>query len=436
MATSNKKVAKNAAWIIGIRIVQSILALVISMLTARYLGPSNYGLISYASSVVAFVVPIMQLGLPNILVQEIVNKSKQEGEILGTSIVLSIISSFACILGVVAFANIVNVGETMTITVCALYSLLLLARAIEIVQYWFQAKLASKYVSITSFVAYTIVSGYKIFLLVTEKSIYWFAVSNALDYAIIGLVLLIIYRKLSGTRLSFSTALAKSMLTKSRYYIVSNMMITIFAQTDRIMLKLMIDDAAAGYYSAAVSCAGISGFVFSAIIDSMRPLIFESKKEDDVAFEKNVSLLYCIVIYLSIAQSVFVTLFALPIVNILYGSAYQKTIGILRVLVWYTTFSYMGAIRNIWILAENKQKYLWIINLSGALTNVLLNAILIPLLGGVGAALASLITQAYTNVIIGFLINPILHNNRLMLKGCNPLQLREPLRAIFAKRKV
>lgn len=436
MTTSNKKVAKNAAWIIGIRIVQSILALVISMLTARYLGPSNYGLISYASSVVAFVVPIMQLGLPNILVQEIVNKSKQEGEILGTSIVLSVISSFACILGVVAFANIVNVGETMTITVCALYSLLLLARAMEIVQYWFQAKLASKYVSITSFVAYTIVSGYKIFLLATEKSIYWFAVSNALDYAIIGLVLLIIYRKLSGTRLSFSTALAKSMLTKSRYYIVSNMMITIFAQTDRIMLKLMIDDAAAGYYSAAVSCAGISGFVFSAIIDSMRPLIFESKKEDDVAFEKNVSRLYCIVIYLSLAQSVFVTLFALPIVNILYGSAYQKTIGILRVLVWYTTFSYIGAIRNIWILAENKQKYLWIINLSGALTNVLLNAILIPLLGGVGAALASLITQAYTNVIIGFLINPILHNNRLMLKGCNPLQLREPLRAIFAKRKV
>ena len=179
MAASNEKVVKNAAWIIGVRIVQSILALVISMLTARYLGPSNYGLISYASSVVAFVVPIMQLGLPSILVQEIVNKPKQEGEILGTSIVLSVTSSFACMLGVFAFANVVNTGETTTIIVCALYSTLLFAQAIEIVQYWFQAKLASKYVSITSLVAYAIVSAYKIFLLVTGKSIYWFAVSNA-----------------------------------------------------------------------------------------------------------------------------------------------------------------------------------------------------------------------------------------------------------------
>lgn len=426
---------KNAAWIIGVRIVQSILALVISMLTARYLGPSNYGLISYASSLVAFVVPIMQLGLPSILVQEIVNKPNREGEILGTSIVLSIISSFACMLGVVAFANVVNVGETTTIIVCALYSLLLLAQAIEIVQYWFQAKLASKYVSITSLVAYTIVSVYKIFLLVTEKSIYWFAISNALDYAIIGVALLIIYRRLSDSRLHFSLTLTKSMLAKSRYYIVSNMMITIFAQTDRIMLKLMIDDAAAGYYSAAVSCAGITSFVFSAIIDSMRPLIFESKKENNVTFEKNVSRLYCIVIYLSLAQSIFMTLFAPLIVNILYGSAYQNTIGILQVLVWYTTFSYMGAVRNIWILAENKQKYLWIINLSGAATNVLLNAVLIPLIGGVGAAVASLITQVFTNVVIGFLIKSIIHNNKLILRGCNPLLLKDMWKAILAKRK-
>lgn len=435
MAASNEKVVKNAAWIIGVRIVQSILALVISMLTARYLGPSNYGLISYASSVVAFVVPIMQLGLPSILVQEIVNKPNREGEILGTSIVLSIISSFACMLGVVAFANVVNVGETTTIIVCALYSLLLLAQAIEIVQYWFQAKLASKYVSITSLVAYTIVSVYKIFLLVTEKSIYWFAVSNALDYAIIGVTLLIIYRRLSDSRLHFSSTLAKSMLAKSRYYIVSNMMITIFAQTDRIMLKLMIDDAAAGYYSAAVSCAGITGFVFSAIIDSMRPMIFESKKTDNSAFEKNVSRLYSMIIYLSLAQSIVMTLFAPLIVNILYGAAYQNTIGILQVLVWYTTFSYMGSVRNIWILAEDKQRYLWIINLSGALTNVVLNAILIPLLGGVGASLASLITQVFTNVVIGFLIKPILHNNKLMLKGCNPLLLKDMWKAISTKRK-
>ena len=62
------RVAKNATWIIGCRIVQAVFALLINMLTARYLGPSSYGLITYASSLVAFVVPIMQLVFNAILV--------------------------------------------------------------------------------------------------------------------------------------------------------------------------------------------------------------------------------------------------------------------------------------------------------------------------------------------------------------------------------
>ena len=100
------KVAKNAVWIIGIRIVQSVVTLLINMLTARYLGPSNFGLITYASSLVAFVLPIMQLGFSNVLVQEIVNDSDAEGTILGTSITLSLISSACCIVGVTSFAFI------------------------------------------------------------------------------------------------------------------------------------------------------------------------------------------------------------------------------------------------------------------------------------------------------------------------------------------
>lgn len=71
-------------------------------------------------------------------------------------------------------------------------------------------------------------------------------------------------------------------------------------------------------------------------------------------------------------------------------------------------------------LVENKQKYLWIINLSGAIANVVLNLLFIPLWGIVGAALASLITQFFTNVIVNYLISPIRYNNILMFKGLKP----------------
>jgi len=131
------KVIRNASWLIGCKIAQSIFALLISMLTARYLGPTKYGLINYAASIVAFAVPIMQLGLSNILVQETVEYPEETGKIFGTSILLSFCASFVCIIGIFSFVSIVNYGQTDTIVVCILYSILLIFQALDLIQYWF-----------------------------------------------------------------------------------------------------------------------------------------------------------------------------------------------------------------------------------------------------------------------------------------------------------
>lgn len=108
---------------------------------------------------------------------------------------------------------------------------------------------------------------------------------------------------------------------------------------------------------------------------------------------KNISILHSIIIYMGLAQSKFLTIFSKSVVNLLYGDAYLAAILLLQVITWYSAFSYMDSVRNIWMLAEEKQKYLWIINLSGALINVVGNFICIPLLGAVGAAMVSVFTQ-------------------------------------------
>ena len=128
------KVLKNASWIIGCKILQMFLTLLVGIFTARYLGPSNYGLINYAASIVAFFSPIMQLGFSATLVQEFINQPKKEGTILGTALVLNILSSIACICGVCAFCMIANAGETETIVICLLYSLTLFFQASEMTQ--------------------------------------------------------------------------------------------------------------------------------------------------------------------------------------------------------------------------------------------------------------------------------------------------------------
>lgn len=420
MGISKKNIFRNATWIVACKIVQSLISLVIGTISARYLGPSNYGLISYASSLIAFVLPLAQLGLRNIFVEQIISHPEREGKTIGTALVMSMASSLLCVIGCIGFVSLVNAGEKDTLIVCALYSITLFFQMSEMIEYWYQAKLLSKYTSIVSLAAYTLVALYRVLLLVTQKSIYWFALTNALDYLLITVALLTLYRKLGTQKLSFSFRLAKELFSVSKYYIVSSMMVTIFAQTDKIMLKMMVGNAENGYYSTAITCAAISSFVFTAIIDSMRPLILDSKKRSAEQFDRNMSRLYSVITYMGLGQSLVLTLLAKPIVLILYGEAYSPSIVILQIITWYSAFSYMGTVRNIWILAEEKQKHLWKINLSGAVLNVIGNFILIPRLGASGAAIASVATQFFTNFVLCLIMQPIRPTAGLIWKAMNP----------------
>lgn len=425
MNNISRKVVKNATWIIACKIVQAFISLVIGTVSARYLGPSNYGLISYASSVVAFVLPLAQLGLRNVLVEQIISYPEMEGEILGTSLVMGMVSSLFSIFGCIGFVWLVNAGERDTLFVCALYSISLFFQMLEMVEYWYQAKLLSKYTSLVSLAAYVIVALYRVSLLVMQKSIYWFALTNVMDYGLISVALLLMYHRLGTQRISFSFRLVKELFSVSRYYIISSMMVTIFSQTDKIMIKMMIGNVENGYYSTAVTCASMSGFVFTAIIDSMRPIILESKKKSQTLFNRNMSRLYSVIIYFGLVQSMVLTLLAKQVVLFLYGETYRASVEILKIVTWYLAFSYMGSVRNIWILAENEQKHLWKINLSGAILNVVGNYILIPKFGACGAAIASVATQFFTNFILCLIIRPIKPTAILIWKALNPKLILE-----------
>jgi len=89
----------------------------------------------------------------------------------------------------------------------------------------------------------------------------------------------------------------------------------------------------------------------------------------------------------------------------------------LRIITWYTAFSYLGVARNAWVVGKDKQKYLIWIYMSAALSNVLFNIWLIPIWGASGAALASLIAQIVTVMVAPFFIKPLKRNSVLMLEA-------------------
>ena len=424
------RAASNALWIVVCKSVQAVLGLLISMISARMLGPANYGLLYYAASLVLFVTPVAQLGMTSTLVQELIEDPAHEGEILGTAMLSTLVSSVACIGGVLLFANVSTQGDTETMIVCGLYSLLLLSQSAELIQYWFQTRLLSRYTSVATLIAYALVSVYQLIILASGKNVRWFAVSKAVEYAMIAAALMIIFFRKNRCRLSFRAKRLRSMLQKSWHYMLSSLLPMTFSQADRLMIKAMIGNEAVGFYSAAVVCANATDFFFFALIDTLRPIILQAKLTDEQAYEKNICLLYLLIVYFSLFQSVFVAIFAKSVVYLLYGTVYGSSIGVLRILIWYTAFSYIGSARSVWILAEGKQHLLWKIFLAGALVNILLNCFLIPAYGIEGAAFASLIAQMFANVIIGFIMPSLRKNNQLLLRGIHPGNALRLLRSL------
>lgn len=87
------KVVKNAGWIIGGKVSNKLLAFVVGIFAARYLGPSNYGLINYAAAYAAFFASLCTLGINSVIVKNFVDHPDQQGETIGTTLLLRAISS-------------------------------------------------------------------------------------------------------------------------------------------------------------------------------------------------------------------------------------------------------------------------------------------------------------------------------------------------------
>lgn len=355
---TGKKVAKNAGWIIAGKVYHLLLSFFIGLLTARYLGPDNYGLVNYAALYTSFFTSLCTLGINSIIVKNFVDHPDEEGEALGTALLLRAVSSTLSAVMIIAFVGIIDSGEPLTITVVALCSLSLLFQIFDTINYWFQSRLNSKYSAIATAVSYTVVSIYKVLLFVFDKNVKWFAVATAIDYAVAAVVLLIIYKKCRGPHFSFSIRKSKELLSKSRSFILSGLMVSIYNCTDRFMLKHMLSDSAVGYYSVASSVCAMWVFLLSEIIDSFTPTIMQAHKIDLKLYDRTNKQLYAIVFYVSVIVSVIITAGAKIIIGLLYGEAYLPAVEPLRIITWYTAFSYLGVARNAWMVCEDKQKYL------------------------------------------------------------------------------
>ena len=108
-------------------------------------------------------------------------------------------------------------------------------------------------------------------------------------------------------------------------------------------------------------------------------------------------MLVSAIVWISIIYSAFVTVFAKPILNLLYGDAFLNATDCLRIAVWFTAFSYLGSAKDLWLVCEKKKRFVMVFCLIGVVSNLIMNVVFIPIWGINGAALATLLTQIIIN---------------------------------------
>lgn len=394
------KEATNAGWIIGERVVQMVVSLIVGVLSARYLGPTSYGSLNYTASFVTFFTSIATLGMEGVIIKRMIASPEKEGGYLGGCLLLRAISSVLCSLSIVAIVFVLDPGDKTKVVLAFLQSLQLVFQSVFILDSWFQRYYRSKYISIGKFVAYIVVAVYKVILICTASSIEWFAFANSLSSLVIAGLLLLFYRKEKGPRMCPAVHLGTDVLKDSYHYILSGLMVSLYSQIDKIMIGRMMSDADVGLYTTATAICNMWIFVPTAIIQSFRPTIMELWQAGKTElYQRRLRQLYSGIIWLCIAVSTVICLAAPIIIDLLYGKEYMGAVDTLRIAIWFETFSMIGTARGIWILCENKNKYVKHYLSIGTVVNVVLNGALIPVWGIEGAALATLATQITTSLI-------------------------------------
>lgn len=414
------KFIKNTGWMVFAQIYQMLIQLIIGVISARYLGPSNYGTFSYGASYVSFFTIIAALGLEGIVVKEMVANRKEEATVLGSSILMRLVAGLLSMFAVYIIVRAVNPNDQILLTVTFLQSIALLFNAFNIIDTWYQSYLKSKVSTIIRCISYTVVSGYKVFLLITGKSVEWFAFSTSFDSILIAIMFLIAYKKHGGQRLKADFTQIKQLFIKSYHLVISYMMAVVYSQMDRIMIGRMIDQTHVGYYAAAATICNMWLFIPQAITNSARPIIMELKGKNEDLYITRIKQLNAAIFWIGVVFSVAISVMSTFIINILYGNNYIDAKGPLMLIIWSTVFSSLSYSRATWMICENKQNYAKNIMLWGVLINLTLNFILIPIVGINGAAIATLTTEIVTCLIAPYFYKDIRVFVRYVYEAMSP----------------
>lgn len=392
------KISENVSWLFLEKFIRIFVGLLVGAWVTRYLGPSRFGVYSYAVAFVALLTPLSGLGLANIVVRNIVRDPSQKYEVLGTAFFLQFLSSVVSYGLSILITIISKPGDLQLQIIIAILSGMLVFRAWgDTLNYWFQSQVQSKYIVWSQTLALITIALVRIGLILSEAPLKSFAWAMLFEVILVSGLLTYYYlsknEQINNWKIRISQI--KSLLGNSWPLILSGMAVVLYMKIDQIMLGNLASEVELGYYSAAVQLSELWYFIPVAIGSSFFPVVISSREnQTKEEYHKRMQLFFDLMSAIAYVIMILTVIIAPWVISVLYGADYAESGAILRIHIWAYIFVSLGIARSNWLLAENMVKFPMFAAIMGAVVNIGLNFWLIPRFSGMGAAWATVISYS------------------------------------------
>jgi len=389
-------IRRNFGWLAGDRVFRLAVGLAVNVWMIRYLGADGLGLLGFAQSLAGLAAILGQLGLESVLVRELVRAPRDAGPSLGTSAALRALGSLAALALAAAVMAGLRPGDRTALVLVAVLSSGTLFQTLEVVEGWFQSRSDFRPYVIARAIAFVGGALAKIACLAAGLGITALAAAITLEYALAAVTLAIAYAVHGGRFSAWRVRLgrARGLLASSWPLMLSSVAIVVYARTDQVMITMMRGDHENGIYAAAQRLSEILYFVPVALSSAAAPAIHRAWAEGAEPFRRRLARLLGALGRLALVAAVGVSIAAAWIVHLLFGDAFAASAPVLALHVWAAPAVFLGVGQSGWFVARGEERGLLVRTAVGAALNVVLNLWLVPRHGAIGAAAATLVSQA------------------------------------------
>lgn len=404
-------IVKNIFWLSFSQVASRLIRAAIIIYSARILGAAEYGVFSYALGLAGFFTIFADIGINSILTREVAKKPDKEKEYFATAFVMKSVLLIGTALLVLFVAPHFSKIEN-ALPLFPLVALLVIFDNFRDFSFsFFRAKEKMEIeaaVFIAMNVAITVFGFVALSFMKTSMAIMIAYVGSAGVAALSTAIIL--RRELLGVVKNFAVKLMREIGSAALPIALLGALGSFMLNTDMIMLGWWRTAEEIGYYSSAQKIVQVfytlPAILASGIFPALSRFIGLGDREKEKSLvEKSISIVFLAAIPLTVGGIVL----AEPIIRFLYGGEYAPAADAFRIIIATTLLIFPGTLIGNLVLAHNKQKELrfFVAIASASVANILFNALLIPKIGIIGAAVATVVAQSISNGFVWRMIKSV-----------------------------